>query len=149
MKKLLVALTALTLSAPVLANWHYVEKIDPMTDADSSIVAAADGRSKALMFNCRDGEMVLLMKFDYLGSKANSIKVRFDKEKPFDITGGISTNGNTIFINPEHISDFTAKAIKHSNLAVLTSDYNGTPVRASYSLVGFADKINKLSCYSK
>tara|TARA_R100000544_G_scaffold13293_1_gene6009 strand:+ start:131 stop:571 length:441 start_codon:yes stop_codon:yes gene_type:complete len=143
MKKLL--LTALTIcSLNASATWVHKELIDPITDFDNSFAGTIVG-SNSVIISCNGDEINFVFGFRYLG-EANKIHVRFDKEKPFDVTGDISTSRKGIFVEVASIDDLILGMKKHKKMAVQTTDYRGSTLQEVYDLTGFTEQIKKLKC---
>lgn len=148
MKKILTALTLLSASFTAQAKWVHVEKIDLMTDEDTSFIGTNDGNRKFVGFKCDSSSIKgysIILKFDYLG-ESNDIYVRFDKNDPFVVYGVESTNGTSIFINPDYNEKLLAGFKAKNKVAFQTTDFRGTKKQAVYDLKGFSAQLAKMKC---
>lgn len=137
-------------SGSVLANWEFSEKIDPMTDEDTSMAALFHGRNEGIVVRCngKSDFDIMVGVGEYVGSKgAYQVSYRFDKDKP--------ENGGAWSTDTEGTVVFVPDRIKHSMLVVLkkrsdvtfqVTDHRGLKPYSTFSLIGSSAAIEKLSC---
>ncbi len=148
MKKLL-ALSLLTLSLSVSADWTHRELIDPLTDVDTSYVySEANGCST---YRCpviivrTDGNVVINFKKFMNNDRFFRYFYRFDKEKAVERYLTVATDGTAGFVKDFEINNgFVNKLKTHKKLVIVGYDYRNVATTLTFDLTGATEQLNKL-----
>lgn len=132
--------------------WNYTEKIDALTDVDSSFASAFQhgclGDCASIVVRA-DKEVII--NFNQFMNSGSPIKLeyRFDKEqvKPMQLT--VSTTGVSGFIREPFIDRFVAELMHYKMLVLRGYDYEGTPVTFKINLTGAKEQISKVAAFNK
>jgi hypothetical protein len=145
MKKLLLA--TLLISTPAMAQWHHTERVDLMTDNDTSFILSlstvGDG---AVAVRCAPKSYDIVFSFDYLGDKYTDVTLRFDTDEPFTVPASASTNGKARFVAPSQKANVIAQMKAGTRMIIRGTDFRGTPETFAIDLTGFSDAVGKLGC---
>jgi hypothetical protein len=145
MKKLLLA--TLLISAPAMANWMHVEKIDLMTDKDTSHIGALALAGDGLVaVRCAANGYEIVMSFDYLGDKYTDVMLRFDSDEPFTVAASPSTSGKGRFIVHRDRPIVIEQMKAGKRMVARARSYRGNYETFAIDLTGFSDAVGKLGC---
>lgn len=129
--------------------FRYVEKIDAITDEDTSYVWTGT-QDVHLVWRCNNNDVeIFAVPDDYISSNGATVVFRFDKDQPVQTNWSTSTKGTAVFAPDRIIKGFTASAMKSDKVIFRIYDYNNTPIDVSYSLLGSEQALNKLKCVTK
>ena len=145
MKNILLALL-ISLPTSAIADWTFVENVDPMTDEDSSF-AVVSGPDRAMFFvNCDENNNLkaVLLFNKYLGNDNPPFAYRVDSLPAVEASAVISTTGRGVFPRD---SSFVRELHKHDTITFRAVDFRRVNQVFTVSLKGIEEQISKLACY--
>ncbi|GAA5138585.1 hypothetical protein [Thalassotalea piscium] len=151
MKKLILFLVLnVTFSTYAFDKWEYIERVDPMTDKDTSI--AFVGESNCIT-NCssvvvREDGSIIFKFSQFMDNDPIKIEYRFDKTEMSHTTVSISTDGTAGFLSKYEVPEFIAKLMHYKELTIRGYNYRGTPITFGITLNNSTSAIKNLTRYS-
>ena len=149
MKKLL-ALSLLTLSLSVSADWNHQEQVDPLTDNDTSYVYS-EAKECLSSYRCpfiiiRKNNIVAVNFSKFMKTKGSfRYFYRFDKEQAIETYMFASTSNVAGFIKDREITNgFIDKLKTHKKLVIVGYDYRNRATTLTFDLTGATEQLNKL-----
>jgi hypothetical protein len=134
------------------AAWRYSEKIDLMTDADSSYAFATQlgcTRDCGSIFVRADGAVIINFS-EFMNTDDNiKLEYRFDKEPIKSMWLTVSTTGTSGFIKAPFIEKFIAEMMHYKTLVLRGYNFRGTPVTFKISLAGSKGNISEVAPFRK
>lgn len=152
MSTVITILSACTVVGSASAEWAYIEKKDPFTDAHSSFVLSeanlnpSNSKEARVIFQCKDKSKFVftLINADHLGRpdmSLTSMELRADQKKPIKIEGYVTTNTNGVMsTNGSAVAKYLDGARKLL-LRVYTHDHS--MIITEFSLDGSQEPIRK------
>ena len=169
MKHLLILLSILLLSSPVLGEWYFGKKIDEMTNVKYAwIVSESINKhghgifaTKGSFFITRDSgssssnRITLLVDFyKFLGHENyddnyRRIMLKVDNEKIINIRGDNSKDKKTVYLNlggsnDGQITKLLEQMKDGNKLMVRAYDFENNEITYTFSLIGFTKNFRKL-----
>lgn len=159
MRKLALLPLVLAFAAPAAAQpgvaigtFRYIEKADPITDEDQSMVALVSrpvesDRRAVLLWSCfARGIRMQIQLGGILLSPRDSMTWRFDRERP--VTAGVAQSSRETLVDLDtlHYFDFTHSVQTASLLVMRVRRADGRPQDLYFDLEGGARALNRLAC---
>jgi hypothetical protein len=159
------ALTILTLvfafmlgraQAQTFGAFQFQQSIDPITDADRSVLVTAgtqlrSNRVALLGWRCVAGGLTVSWMFGkYLSGADGLITVqhRFDKTRAAPPRQWVlTTNHEGVSVPAKRVAAFTRAAASANALAIQVTDSDGEQLTDSFSLDGLDEGLHMLPCY--
>jgi hypothetical protein len=149
MYKFILLVLSLTFTAIAHAGvWEYVHNLDPITDANRSLVGIVDeGSDTILAVRCMDdGLNVQITGETYIGTGGVAGVWRVDSGNAVPLVLINSIDGKSVYFPMEDVPEVVSKMRKGNTLAVRVYVDGGGHITSVYTLIGFDRQYRKLQC---
>lgn len=140
----------LLMSASAHADWNHQERVDPLTDNDTSYVYS-EAKECLSSYRCpfiiiRKNNIVVVNFSKFMKTKGSfRYFYRFDKEQAIETYMYASTSNVAGFIKDREINNgFIDKLKTHKKLVIVGYDYKNRATTLTFDLTGATEQINKL-----
>jgi hypothetical protein len=135
-----------------IGNFGIFKGIDALSDEDSSFIVTTSKEDENFMvWRCKGETLELYISqpknlFDT--SKKYSVLMRFDDLRAFDMEfWRPSTNGKSLFTDPNIVYDITDSAIRSRQITMRNIDMLGNISTLVFDLDGLKDSLKEIKCY--
>lgn len=138
-------------ATPSLRSWIYIERTDPITDANTSYISTS-GSSLTLYVRCSTsaiGVDVYITQNRHLGiQNSYAVTYRVDERDPVTARWDASASYQAAFARASHVPDLFRELAAGSEAIFRISAFDGDRTYRRVRLEGFQVALDKLGCYT-
>ena len=152
---ILIFLALSTAMAEQIGSFLYIERVDPITDEDTSFAVAVpiDKNERFLLLRCKNKKLEVLYSTNvYLGSATEfNVIYRFDNREPSKTEKwSASVTRQSVFFpmnSEETSSDFKIDLITWDKIVIRVYDFKETAYTDTFLLSGAMELASRMNCF--